>query len=223
MDWTPRSCIIRIVECNPRLKENNHGRSCFGTARGHRGRARDREKDLAIIVDGLVLGVVFWVLSMLFGSRSVEGTAVSASLGTLGTLGFLLITFGYYALLEGYVGQTLGKMLLGIKVVRESGGDVPPGFVPAAIRTILRVIDVLPFRVPGGLHKRYCLRPRTSGSETWPPIPWSCASSAAKERPAGRGTSCAPAFLLPVAVEGELDQAIQEIFVGRPLAVQSLA
>ena len=30
---------------------------------------------LAIIVDGLVLGVVFWVLSMLFGSRSVEGTA----------------------------------------------------------------------------------------------------------------------------------------------------
>ena len=55
---------------------------------------------------------------------------MSASLGTLGTLGFLLITFGYYALLEGYVGQTLGKMLLGIKVVRESGGDVPPGFVP---------------------------------------------------------------------------------------------
>ena len=35
-------------------------------------------------------------------------------------------------------------MLLGIKR-RESGGDVPPGFGPAAIRTILRVIDVLPF------------------------------------------------------------------------------
>jgi uncharacterized RDD family membrane protein YckC len=99
---------------------------------------------LAIIVDGLVLGIVFWVLSMLFGETSTAGGTASVSLGTLGTLILLIISFGYYALLEGYLGQTLGKMLLGIKVVREDNGEVP-GFGAAAIRTVMRVIDVLPF------------------------------------------------------------------------------
>ena len=83
---------------------------------------------LAIIVDGLVLGVVFWVLSMLFGSRTSRdrGERVARYLGTLPPDHLRLLR----PPLEGYVGQTLGKMLLGIKVVRESGGDVPPGFVP---------------------------------------------------------------------------------------------
>jgi uncharacterized RDD family membrane protein YckC len=99
---------------------------------------------LAIIVDGLVLGVVFWVMSMLFGETSTEGGVANASLGTLGTFALLIISFAYYALLEGYLGQTLGKMLLGIKVVREGTGDVP-GLGAAAIRTLLRLVDVLPF------------------------------------------------------------------------------
>ncbi len=99
---------------------------------------------LAIIVDGFALGIVFWILSLLFGTSDVEGAMVSGSLGTLGTLLYFLIIFAYFALLEGYVGQTVGKMLLGIKVVREGSGELP-GLGAGAIRTILRVIDVLPF------------------------------------------------------------------------------
>ena len=97
---------------------------------------------LAIIVDGLVLGILFWVMSMLFGSSSAEGGAVSASLGTLGTLLYAIIAFAYFALLEGNRGQTLGKMLLGIKVVREDTGGVP-GIKGATIRTVMRLIDGL--------------------------------------------------------------------------------
>jgi uncharacterized RDD family membrane protein YckC len=103
---------------------------------------------LAIIVDGLVLGVLFWVMSLLFGSSSAEGGAVSASLGTLGTLLYAIIAFAYFALLEGNRGQTLGKMLLGIKVVREDNGEVP-GLGAAAIRTVLRLIDGLFFYLVG--------------------------------------------------------------------------
>jgi uncharacterized RDD family membrane protein YckC len=99
---------------------------------------------LAIIVDGLVLGVLFWVMSMIFGTSSAEGGMASASLGTLGTLLYLILAFAYFTLLEGNRGQTLGKMLLGIKVVREDNGEVP-GLGAAAIRTVLRLIDVLPF------------------------------------------------------------------------------
>jgi uncharacterized RDD family membrane protein YckC len=95
---------------------------------------------LATIVDGIVLGIVFSVLSMLFGSTSAEGGAVSASLGGLGTLLYLIIVLAYYILLEGYRGQTVGKMLLGIKVVREDA-DGAPGLKAATIRTLLRIID----------------------------------------------------------------------------------
>jgi uncharacterized RDD family membrane protein YckC len=95
---------------------------------------------LATIVDAILLGLLFTVLSMVFGTTSAEGGAVSASLGTLGTLIYLVLAFAYYTLMEGYLGQTVGKMLLGIKVVREGTGDVP-GLGATAIRTVLRIID----------------------------------------------------------------------------------
>jgi uncharacterized RDD family membrane protein YckC len=99
---------------------------------------------LAIIVDGLLLSVLFWVMSILFGSSSAEGGQVSASMTGLPFVLYLLIVFAYFTLMEGYLGQTVGKMLLGIKVIREDNGEVP-GLKGAAIRTILRLIDVLPF------------------------------------------------------------------------------
>jgi uncharacterized RDD family membrane protein YckC len=99
---------------------------------------------LAIIVDGLLLSVLFWVMSMLFGSSSAEGGQVSASMTGLPFILYLLIVFAYFSLMEGYRGQTVGKMLLGIKVIREDNGEVP-GLKVAAIRTILRLIDMLPF------------------------------------------------------------------------------
>lgn len=95
---------------------------------------------LATIVDAIVLGILFALLTIPFGSSSVEGAAASSSLGSLGTLLYVALAFAYYPLLEGYRGQTVGKMLLGIKVVREDTGDVP-GIGAAAIRTVLRIID----------------------------------------------------------------------------------
>jgi uncharacterized RDD family membrane protein YckC len=73
-------------------------------------------------VDGIVLGVVFTLMSMLFGSSSAQGGQVNASLNGLPFLIYLALVFAYYMLIEGYLGQTVGKMLLGIKVVREDNG-----------------------------------------------------------------------------------------------------
>jgi uncharacterized RDD family membrane protein YckC len=99
---------------------------------------------LATIVDAIVFSVIFWVLALLFGSTSAEGGSVAFSLGGLGSLICLVVIFAYYTLLEGYLGQTLGKMLLGIKVVREDNGGVP-GLGAAAIRTVLRIIGGILF------------------------------------------------------------------------------
>jgi uncharacterized RDD family membrane protein YckC len=97
---------------------------------------------LATIVDGIVLSVAFWVMSALFGSTSAEGGQVGASLSGLAALFLFIVSVAYFIILEGYLGQTVGKMLLGIKVVREGTGEVP-GIKAATIRTVMRLIDGL--------------------------------------------------------------------------------
>jgi uncharacterized RDD family membrane protein YckC len=87
---------------------------------------------LATIVDGLVLLTLGFVMSPRIEMTSFTGV-VYFSLAVL-----------YYILLEGYLGQTLGKMLLGIKVIREDNGEVP-GLRAATIRTLFRIIDSLLF------------------------------------------------------------------------------
>jgi uncharacterized RDD family membrane protein YckC len=131
---------------------------------------------LAIIVDGILLGVLFWVMSMLFGKSYAEGGAMGASLGTLGSLAYLIIAFAYFTLLEGYLGQMVGKMLLGINVVREDNGEVP-GLGAAAVRTVLRIIDVLPFAYLVGFIAIQISDKNQRLGNMAAVIPWSFASS----------------------------------------------
>jgi uncharacterized RDD family membrane protein YckC len=107
---------------------------------------------LAIIVDGILLSIVGGVLSLpsgLVGLAAGEdggGAAggISSALGGLAGLLTLVLAFAYYTFMEGRYGQTLGKMALGIQVIREDTG-LPPGFGGAALRTVLRIVDQLPF------------------------------------------------------------------------------
>jgi uncharacterized RDD family membrane protein YckC len=96
---------------------------------------------LATIVDGVIFGGLYAVMVILFGSISTVGSANwNGSMPALPTLLYGVIIVLYYILLEGYLGQTVGKMLLGIKVVREDNGEVP-GLGGATIRTLLRIVD----------------------------------------------------------------------------------
>jgi uncharacterized RDD family membrane protein YckC len=98
---------------------------------------------LATIVDGLVFGLLYAVMALLFGTVTSVGAANwSGSLPALPSLLYVVIIALYYILLEGYLGQTVGKMVLGIKVVREDNGEFP-GLGGAAIRTLLRIVDGL--------------------------------------------------------------------------------
>jgi uncharacterized RDD family membrane protein YckC len=88
---------------------------------------------VAIIIDIVLIGVV---------SSAITGILGQMRLAVLGSLLGLLIGFGYYIYLEGTYGQTIGKMALDIVVVTEDGDPIE--FGPAAIRTLLRIVDVLP-------------------------------------------------------------------------------
>jgi uncharacterized RDD family membrane protein YckC len=98
---------------------------------------------LATVVDGLVFGVLYAVMAMLFGTVTSLGPANwSGSLPALPSALYGVLVVLYYILLEGYLGQTVGKMVLGIKVVREDNSEVP-GLSGASIRTLLRIVDGL--------------------------------------------------------------------------------
>ena len=94
---------------------------------------------LATIVDGLIFGALYGVMALLFGV--LFGGTNGYMQAIPGVLCGVIVVL-YYILLEGYLGQTVGKMLLGIKVVREDNGEVP-GLGGATIRTLLRLVDGL--------------------------------------------------------------------------------
>lgn len=58
-------------------------------------------------------------------------------------LTFPLFVAVYFLALHGWQGQTLGKMFMGLKVVRSDGGDVTPGL--AFLRCIGLFLSVFPF------------------------------------------------------------------------------
>jgi uncharacterized RDD family membrane protein YckC len=55
---------------------------------------------------------------------------------------FLVVMVLYMVLLEGLLGATVGKWVLGLRVIRTSGGR--PGLWRGALRNVLRMVDSLP-------------------------------------------------------------------------------
>jgi uncharacterized RDD family membrane protein YckC len=97
----------------------------------------------ALIVLMLVLFFAFGVLGAQFG-LFLTGAGATALVFGFYTLVTFLVTAGYYMLFEIlWNGQTPGKRLVGVRVIRENGYPIRP--VDAVIRNLVRVIDWLPF------------------------------------------------------------------------------
>lgn len=98
---------------------------------------------LAATVDTLLIGLAqaltIYLLSLATGVSDLTDSvfaAISAGLS-------FLILWGYYIAFElAWSGQTPGKRLLGLRVVREGGRPIT--FLAAAIRNVVRLADFLP-------------------------------------------------------------------------------
>jgi uncharacterized RDD family membrane protein YckC len=99
---------------------------------------------IATMIDSVLLGSAYTILVALFGNythpRAWEWNGTLP--GLTANLFYALGVFLYFVVLEGYCGQTLGKMVAGIKVVQE-GTQSTPGYGAATIRTVLRLVDGL--------------------------------------------------------------------------------
>ncbi|MBI2590329.1 MAG: RDD family protein [Candidatus Blackburnbacteria bacterium] len=75
---------------------------------------------VAWILDAIILGVVGWIVGLLLGGvLGFQNTATT--LVSIGNLISLVIWIGYAVFYQASVGQTLGKKVMGIKVVDAQG------------------------------------------------------------------------------------------------------
>lgn len=94
---------------------------------------------VATIVDTVVLVVVGWVMALLFGQAGATGFSLTGGPFLL----YVFVSFGYFIVLEATRGATLGKRLLGQRVVKVDGS--PLDWRASVLRNVLRIVDGLPF------------------------------------------------------------------------------
>ena len=103
--------------------------------------AQLRERIGAFLLDGLIIGVGYLILtvllSFLFSSR-LFGGGLGTFIGLLFPLSYLL----YHTLFETLAdGRTIGKMALGTKVVRLDGKS--PHWMDILLRATLQLVDII--------------------------------------------------------------------------------
>ena len=90
---------------------------------------------VSLVIDSLIISAIFGALATILGAGMMRHGTWS-----VGILSFVFY-IAYYTYLEGTRGQTIGKMITKIKVVREDG--TPIDMEQAFKRNILRIIDGL--------------------------------------------------------------------------------
>jgi uncharacterized RDD family membrane protein YckC len=98
---------------------------------------------VALTVLAIVLLAVAAIVSSPLGLGPPLGRAGTALLFGLFALAILVVTSGYFMLWEiVWSGQTPGKRLVGVRVIRENGYPLRP--VDAVVRNLVRLVDWLP-------------------------------------------------------------------------------
>jgi uncharacterized RDD family membrane protein YckC len=101
---------------------------------------------VATIVDTILLLVVGYVMAMAIGGTSAEGFHLEGGPFFLWTL----IAFGYYIVMEAKFGATIGKRMVGLKVVKLEGA-ASLDWQAAIVRNILRLVDGFLFYLIGAI------------------------------------------------------------------------
>ena len=90
---------------------------------------------VSLLIDSIIIGFLIGAIGSVLGVDMMEQGAAPWSWGLFS----FILYIGYYTYLEGSRGQTIGKMITRIKVVREDGSPIDMN--QAFTRNILRIID----------------------------------------------------------------------------------
>jgi len=100
---------------------------------------------VAVLIDSIILSVFGYLLAAVTGGTTAGGFELQGGPFFIFSLTGLL----YYILLEGFLGGTLGKLAIGIRVRMEDGSPVTMG--ASVIRNLLRIVDGLFFYLIGAI------------------------------------------------------------------------
>jgi uncharacterized RDD family membrane protein YckC len=100
-------------------------------------------RGLAFLIDFMFLSCFFFPITYLYSGKWIMSYE-DHYWGILDPicLVFLFIIFAYFILMEAYVGWTVGKKVLQMRVVNKEGKKI--GLSKSAIRNLLRMVDGLP-------------------------------------------------------------------------------
>jgi len=108
---------------------------------------------VAQIFDLIVITVIFWfiggLVAIIYGEGGFGGFQMTGTPALTANLTTLFLVFLYFTVLEARDGQTLGKKIIGIRVVNDDGS--PMNLETSAVRNVLRIIDALGFYLIGAI------------------------------------------------------------------------
>lgn len=102
-------------------------------------------RGVAAFIDLLVLFFIAWLIAIPTGGVKDKGFEVT---GAPALLTFTL-WIAYCAVAEATLGTSLGKRLVGLRVVRSDGS--PIGWQAAIVRNVLRIVDGIVFYILGAI------------------------------------------------------------------------
>ena len=116
---------------------------------------------LATLVDSLIQGTAFAALVIVFALIEVTGSdgrlpsAVLQLAPVVLLVALFAVQFGYFLLFELLTsGQTPGKQLVGLRVIKENGYPLTP--LDSIIRNLVRIIDFFPLAYGIGIIVMFC-------------------------------------------------------------------
>ena len=100
-------------------------------------------RGFAFLLDIIFLSLFFFPITYIYSGRWVMSYE-DHLWGILDPicLVFLFVIFAYFILMEAYAGWTVGKRVLGMKVVNTAGNKI--GLSKSLVRNLLRLVDGLP-------------------------------------------------------------------------------
>lgn len=101
---------------------------------------------LSVIIDGLIQGGIYWALTIV-AFRSLSPRNAQMGLGMI--VGQVVLSFLIFIALQGYLlhtqGQTIGKKLLGMRIVRSNGERATIGRLLGLRYLVGWIVVMIPF------------------------------------------------------------------------------
>jgi len=100
-------------------------------------------RGIGFLLDFVFLSIFFFPATYVYSGKWVMGPEEHLwGISDPICLVFLFFIFAYFIIMEAYVGWTIGKKILGMRVVDDAGKKI--GLQKSVIRNLLRLVDGLP-------------------------------------------------------------------------------